>query len=162
MEAAGGQPPSGHVLILGGGTTGQALLNELVRTGAEVVVVERDPSVTAKLRSRGIRAICGEASDRRVLEAAGVDRARVISTVGRASDSEPARTAAGPGTEVLVRVPATEAEARGIREAGGTPVILPEGAAESLMEWYDRSAAELDRRLAERVGARNDREGPAP
>ena len=143
--------PAGHVLLLGGGTTGRTLLGELALPETDVVVVDRDPSVTARLRSRGIRAICGEASDPRVLEAVGARNARVvISTVGRTSDSEDVLAAVGSGTDVLVRV-TTEVEARRIRERGGTPVLVPERAAESLMEWYDRSAAELDRRLAERL-----------
>lgn len=147
-----GTAPAGHVLLLGGGTTGRTLLEGLSRSEAEVVVVDRDASVTAALRSRGVRAICGEASDPRILEAAGAGRARVVvSTLGRASDSQAVLAAVEPGTEVLVRVDTVE-EARKIREWGGTPVLLSERAAESLMEWYDRSAADLDRRLAERAG----------
>lgn len=146
-----GAAPGGHLLVLGGGSTARALLGLLPENGPGPVVVDRDPAVRAELRAAGVRAVCGEASDPRVLEAAGAGRARaVVSTVGRTAESEAVLEAAGPGTEVLVRA-FTEGEARWVRERGGTPVLFPEASAESLLEWYDRSRDALDRRLEERL-----------
>lgn len=146
-----GTAPAGHFVLLGAGSTGRALLDRLSSAGGDVVVVERDPSVVADLRSSGVRALCGEAGDPRILEAAGVGRARaVVSTVSRAADNGAVLSRAGPETDVVVRV-FTEEDARWIRRRGGEPVLVGEAAAESLLGWFDGSAADLDRRLASRL-----------
>jgi len=146
-----GTAPAGHLVLLGGGSTGRALVERLSPAGSDLLVVERDPSVVADLRSAGVRALCGEAGDPRILEAAGVGRARaVVSTVGRAADSGTVLSEAGPRTDVLVRV-FTEEDARWIRRRGGEPVLVGEAAAESLLRWLDRSGPELERRLEARL-----------
>lgn len=138
------EPPGGHVLVLGAGDTFRALMDALATDDRrDVLVVDRDPAVTEALREAGVRALCGEITDPRMLEAAGAGRARaVVSTVARPGDVEEALRAAGQETRVLVRA-TTEQEARWVRSLGGEPVLFAEGAADDLMAWYDRVAGEL-------------------
>lgn len=139
-----GELLSGHVLVLGAGDTFRGLLDRLpAGERHELVVVDRDPAVTEALRSGGVRALCGEVSDSRTLEVAGVERARaVVSTVSRPSDVEQALRAAGDDALLLVRA-TTDEEARWVRTRGGEPVLFAERAAADLMAWYDGVRGEL-------------------
>jgi CPA2 family monovalent cation:H+ antiporter-2 len=130
-------PAGGHVLILGSGTTGMPLLETLVGAGCEVVVVDDDPRVVARLREADIPVIRGDATDMDVLERANARTARAItSTVRRPEDNrrllEHAR-----GVPVIVRV-FEEADAAWVRELGGIPVLSSHAAAEGLLKWMDQ------------------------
>src|SRR5690606_2081320 len=82
------RPAGGHVLLLGSGTTGMPLLETLLASGHEVVVVDDDPSVVARLREAEIPVIRGDATDGEVLREARADRARAItSTIRRPEDN---------------------------------------------------------------------------
>lgn len=137
--ARGGQiePPSGgHVLMLGSGTTGTPLLETLFGSGCEVVVVDDDPAVVARLRNADVPVIRGDATDVAVLEEARAREARVItSTVRRPEDNrrllEHAR-----GVPVIVRV-FEEEDAEWVRDMGGIPVLYSEAAAEGLLRWWE-------------------------
>jgi CPA2 family monovalent cation:H+ antiporter-2 len=129
-------PAGGHVLILGSGSTGMPLVETILATGFEVVVVDDDPAVIARLQDADVPCIRGEATDLEVLAEANARTARVItSTVRRPEDNlrvlEFAR-----GVPVLVRVFEDE-EAAWVAAAGGTPVIYSQAAAEALLGWYD-------------------------
>lgn len=127
--------PSGHVLLLGAGSTGMPLLEDLIVSGCEVAVIDDDPAVIALLEGAGVRAIRGEASDPEVLELAGADRARAVSsTIRRPMDNEALLAMAG-GVPVLVRV-FEEDEAQWVRERGGEPVLYSEATADGLIEWF--------------------------
>ncbi|HSR43013.1 MAG TPA: cation:proton antiporter, partial [Longimicrobiales bacterium] len=71
-------PPADHVVLLGCGSNGATVLDLLLTHGAAVAVVEEDPAVADSLRKAGLAAYRGDASDPRVLAAAGADRARVV------------------------------------------------------------------------------------
>jgi voltage-gated potassium channel len=63
---------SGHVIICGWGRVGKASAQYLSATGQQIVVIDRDPE-----RIRGLpHATVGDVTDDRVLEAAGIARAR--------------------------------------------------------------------------------------
>lgn len=158
-----GPAPEGHVLLLGGGSTGRRLLRELTSAGCETVVVDEDPAVVDRLREAGVRAIRGDGSDPAVLLRAGAGRARaVVSTLRRIRDNRPVLEAVADRAPVLVRV-FDEEDAAWIRDLGGTPVLSSLRAAESLLEWYGSEREELDRRLAERLaGADRASDGRTP
>lgn len=129
-----GEPPRDHVLLLGAGSTGMPLIEDLLVQGARLVVVDEDPAVLARLDDAGIPTVRGEASDPEVLRRAGAHRARVVcSTIHRPADNDPVLAVAPEGS-VVVRV-FDEADADRIRRRGGTPVLYSAAAADAFMEW---------------------------
>jgi Kef-type K+ transport system membrane component KefB len=139
-----------HVLLLGAGSTGMAVLEELVFSGASVVVVDEDPAVMARLTEAGIPSEEGDAADRKVLERAGAERARVvISTIHRPRENQ-ALLELARGVPVLVRV-FDAADADWVRARGGMPLLYSEAAADALLEWYDEAEAELIGRVTARA-----------
>jgi CPA2 family monovalent cation:H+ antiporter-2 len=158
-DGGAGPPPAGHVLLLGGGSTGRRLREALTAAGCETVVVDEDPAVVERHRAAGARAIRGDGSDPAVLLRAGAGQARaVVSTLRRTRDSRAVLEAVADRVPVIVRVFDEEDAAR-VREDGGVPVLSSLGAAESLLAWYGDEREDLERRLAERVGAGTGRGG---
>jgi len=151
-----GASPTGHVLLLGAGSTGMPLLEDLILSGCRVAVLDDDPAVVRQVREAGVEAILGEAWDPAVLRAAGVDEARVVvSTIRRPRDNAAALAlAAGP---VVVRVFESD-DADWVRARGGEPILYSEAAAEALVTWWDGGREALARERRHR-GAR--REGGA-
>ena len=72
--AQGGEAPTGHVVILGGGRVGRAAARALRDAGIEATIVERLPE---RIRDEGDY-VEGDAADREVLEHAGIDRAAAV------------------------------------------------------------------------------------
>jgi len=136
------EPPShlrDHVLLLGCGSNGSAVLDLLLTYSVPAAVVEEDPAVVRSLQEAEIPAFRGDASDRSVLTAAGLPRTRlVICTLPRARDAGVALEAA-PAIPVLVRVFEAEEEAW-VRDRGGTPVSYAEAAADDFFHWFDEAS----------------------
>lgn len=144
---------SDHVLLLGCGSNGMAVLDLLFLEGVEVVVVDEDPRILTMLGGAGIPVVRGDAADSAVLEAAGIGRARVVvSTLRRVQDNEAALGGAR-GAPVLVRAFETEDEAW-VRRRGGTPVSFAEATAEDFLAWLD------ERQPSDRVGAEAGQTAP--
>jgi len=142
---------SGHIVLLGGGSTGLPLLETLLSAGLPLVVVDDDPAVIAQLRDADIECIRGDASDHALLERIRIADARiVVSTIRRPRDNRRLLEAAR-GVPVLCRV-FEPADARWVRELGGTPIVYSEAAADGLMRWYDGAKPALEQRLATRSG----------
>jgi len=134
--------PTGHVLLLGCGENGMPLLETLAAAGHEVVVVDDDPAVIARLRGSDIACVRGDGSDPVVLEAVGARRARaIISTIRRPVENRVVLESAA-GVPVVARV-FTEVEAERIAALGGTPILYSRSAADDFLHWLDQ---------AERVG----------
>jgi len=102
-----------------------------------------------RLREAGIRAIRGDATDRRVLERAGAARARVVTSEIRRPRDNAVLLEMARGTPVLVRVFEDE-EARWVRDRGGEPILYSDATAEGLIEWFLDHRGELDRNAATR------------
>ena len=65
-----------HYIVCGGGEVGQCIIEELIKTKRDFVVIERDPAVVLELRKLGDIAILeGLADEEETLEKAGVERA---------------------------------------------------------------------------------------
>ncbi|MEJ2540898.1 MAG: cation:proton antiporter, partial [Gemmatimonadota bacterium] len=149
-------PPRDHVLVLGAGSTGSALLEDLILADCTLVVVDDDPGLAARLREAGIVVVRGNASDPRILAAAGASRARlIISTLHHPRDVETLLETT-EGVPILVRV-FDEPEARWMRARGAEPVLFHQASARGLLQWAREESEELDRRLAARLG-----EAPQP
>jgi Kef-type K+ transport system membrane component KefB len=133
----GGDPPRGHVLLLGCGEGGLPMLETLITAGEDVFVIDDDPEVIARLQEGDVRCLRGDASDLEVLRAAGAEHARLISsTIRRPRDNELLlqRVREVP---VLVRVFEDE-DAEWARQHGAIPVVYSEAAADEFLAWFDR------------------------
>jgi Kef-type K+ transport system membrane component KefB len=139
--------PEDHVLLLGCGDSGMPLLETLLTSGHEVVVVDEDPAVIERLHEGEIACIRGDGSDRDVLQIANAQRARlIISTMRRTSDNESLLRFVD-GVPVLVRV-FEPVDAEQIRALGGSPILYSKAAADDLLRWLEQ---------AEGVGVENER-----
>ncbi len=125
------------VLLLGYGSNGNRLLKPLRDGGNQVVVVDEDAAVIRRLRREGVSCVRGEVSDRRVLERAGIDRAKaVLLSIRRVADAESLLRRIGPmEIPVFVRV-FSEEEAARMRKLGALPIILSQAGADAFMEWW--------------------------
>lgn len=127
--------PEGHILLLGCGRHGQALLEDLIVTRHEIVVVDDDPALIGRLRDAGVTAVRGDISDMELLRAVGADRAQVvISTVRRREENAPLLELA-QGRVVLVRAFNVE-DGVWIQERGGRPVLYSEAALTDFRRWF--------------------------
>jgi CPA2 family monovalent cation:H+ antiporter-2 len=148
-----------HVLVLGAGSTGSLLLEDLILADCRLVVVDDDPSLAARVREAGIQVVRGNASDPRVLAAAGAGEARlIISTLHHPRDVETLLEMVDD-VPVLVRV-FDEPEAEWMRARGGEPVLFHEASAHGLLEWTREESAELDQSLRDRLPAAPEGDPP--
>lgn len=118
-----------HVVVCGFGRMGSALGEALETFQLPYVVVETDPEIVRALRSRGVRCLYGDAAHGRVLEAAGVGRARLVAITlpdhARAADAVRQARTLNRRAPVLARAHFAEVAER-LQAAGATEVIQPE------------------------------------
>ncbi|HUE95296.1 MAG TPA: cation:proton antiporter [Longimicrobiaceae bacterium] len=150
-----GEPPSGHVLLLGCGDNGMPLLETLLGAGHSVVVVDDDPSVIEALQEGDVPCIRGDGSDFDVLQRAGAQNAAVvISTMRRPRDSLHVLRRIR-NVPVLVRV-FDDDDAKRIARHGGIPISYADAATEDFFSWLDQAAAiglTAERRTRPRKGS---------
>lgn len=128
-------PPEGHVLILGGGSSGIRLLETLVGIPRDIWVVDDDPAVVEQLGQAGFPVVRGDATDAEVLRNAGVHQARlVISTIRYLEDSATVLAMAGD-VPVVVRA-FEDSDAEWIEERGGIAISYAEAAVEDFLNWF--------------------------
>ena len=72
---------TGHIIVCGFGRIGVMLARDLAAGGAAFVVVEREEARLQEARDLGYLAWPGDATDEIVLQAAGIERARILATV---------------------------------------------------------------------------------
>jgi len=71
-----------HFIVCGAGETGQYVVQELLKTGYDFVVIDHDEERLEKIRHLGeFPVLQGDAADEEVLASAGLDRARGVVTV---------------------------------------------------------------------------------
>jgi len=117
-----------HVVLLGGDRTGRSILSSLKKNGEKVLVVDFNPDIVNKLKSRGEEAIFADASDPDVLELTNMSEAKmIISTVKDIDDSLSLLTLIKQrGIAVPTIVDAeTVAQATLLYDAGASYVIFP-------------------------------------
>jgi CPA2 family monovalent cation:H+ antiporter-2 len=98
---------TGHVVIVGYGRVGRRIGDELAKVGVAFVVAEQNREKVDEMRSKGVHAVVGNASEPAVLVQAHVARARLLviatpDTVGVRRMIETAKTL-NPRIEVVVR-----------------------------------------------------------
>ncbi|MEE8194454.1 MAG: cation:proton antiporter [Dehalococcoidales bacterium] len=74
----GKQQLSGHAVICGHGRVGNTLTKVLEQRNLSFLVIDIDPQVISRLRSRGIPCIYGDASNPEILAHTGLTRARLL------------------------------------------------------------------------------------
>lgn len=67
-----------RAIIIGGGRVGTALAKRLEDRGEDVLIIENDTEAIEELRSDGFTVESGDGSRKEMLEAAGVDNAKVV------------------------------------------------------------------------------------
>lgn len=68
---------TGHFIVCGAGRLGRVVIDEMLRDGVSLVVIDHDPSRYSDLEEReGIFLLEGDATREQTLELAGIDRAR--------------------------------------------------------------------------------------
>lgn len=130
--------PSGHVLWIGAGAGSRPVIAELARAKVALVVVEGDPGAARDLEREGIRVLRGDGGDPRVLEAAGLTRARlVVSTMRSRGDNERlVRMAREASVPVWVRVFSSDLGAR-MEALGARVFVESEAGLEGVLGWVD-------------------------
>ncbi|RMF00066.1 MAG: potassium channel protein [Chloroflexi bacterium] len=119
-----------HCIICGFGRMGSSLAAEMQARGASVIAVDTDPDVVDYCHMLGVPALQGNASDNRVLQQAGIERATSLVAATR-SDAEnvfiilTARSInPDPGLQIISRANA-ENSAEKMKKAGADSVISP-------------------------------------
>ena len=72
---------SKHAIVCGFGRVGRILADELVRSGQEFVVIDNNQERLQEAETMGMYVIVGNATEEKVLESAGIARARVLASV---------------------------------------------------------------------------------
>ena len=115
-EAPMALPHSGHAVVVGHGRVGSSITRALEQERLPFVVVERDRPRYDALRTRGVPAVFGDATDPEMLRSAAVGTARLL--IVATPDSYRARRvlelaeAANPGIQAVVRTHSEDELAR--------------------------------------------------
>ena len=75
-----------RAIVVGGGRVGRELAERLESRGEEVVVVEKDQRVIEELRRAGLTVHNGDGTERKVLEKAGIEKAKIVAMATRDDD----------------------------------------------------------------------------
>ena len=117
-----------HVIICGFGRIGAMLARDLSTGGAAFVILDHDEARLAEARALGYLCWAGDATDEDVLRAAGVERARVLTTVLPSDAANVFITLSArslnPHLQIIARgeTPSTESK---LLQAGANQVVLP-------------------------------------
>ena len=70
------------VIVVGGGKVGRYLINDLLKKGNKVVLIEQDREKGDKIKKKyGIEVFCGDGSEQKVLEKAGIENCEAVLAV---------------------------------------------------------------------------------
>jgi voltage-gated potassium channel len=119
---------SGHIIICGYGRMGQAVVRDLRRRNASLVVVDCSSDKTARMEEEGILYVLGDATEEETLAKAGLQRASgLVTLLGRDADNVYVTLTARAGNDKLKIVSRAEAQATEakLKRAGADRVITP-------------------------------------
>jgi monovalent cation:H+ antiporter-2, CPA2 family len=119
----------GHVVIAGGGRIGQHVARVLQQLDLSCVLLELDYRVVEQVKQAGFPVIYGDAGQSTVLEAAAIDKARLLlvttpAVVVAQSIVEKAREL-NPDLKIVARAEGVE-QMQALFEKGATEVVQPE------------------------------------
>lgn len=118
----------GHTLVAGYGRVGALVCDELAESDMPFVVIDSDADAIAEIEKRGYYYVHGDATEEKILNDAGLDRARVLVTVmpNDAANVFITLTARqlAPSVMIVARaeLPSTQKK---LKQAGANHVILP-------------------------------------
>jgi voltage-gated potassium channel len=119
---------SGHIVVCGYGRFGRVVVDELLRAGERVVVVDLAEGLEEELAAAGLPVVVGSAVSDEILVRAGVPRARAI-VVATSSDADNVFvTLAARELNPAIRIYArgeSDAAARRLERAGACSVTSP-------------------------------------
>jgi CPA2 family monovalent cation:H+ antiporter-2 len=119
----------GHVILCGYGRVGSAVAEALETFGIRYVVIETDPDIVRGLRTRRIPSLFGDASQARLLHAAGAEHAALavvaLPELDRVRLAVRKLRQTNPSLPILARSQDRAHHTR-LREAGASEVIQPE------------------------------------
>ena len=119
-----------HVIICGYGRNGKEAAEELMRSGRQFVVIEKDPDVQPVNKVNGLfHILYGDATSDNTLKMAGLERASVIiiTTSSDASNVFITLTAREMKPDILIIARASEKETESkLHRAGANKVIMPD------------------------------------
>lgn len=132
------ESPENHVVLVGCGEHGMDLLEWLLEHQQQVVVIDDDGGVVERVEEMGGTAVLGDATDPKVLKAAGASQARIIiSTMRRSQDNEALLDQTEQVKTVFSVFDPEEAER--LRRNGGIPILESYAAADELIEWFEKT-----------------------
>lgn len=118
----------GHVVVCGFGRIGVMLAKDLAAGGAPFLVLERNDKRLAEAEALGYLAMQGDATDETALQAAGIERARVLATVLPDDAANVFITLSArslnPELQIIARGEAPSTESK-LLQAGANKVVLP-------------------------------------
>lgn len=125
-----------HIVVCGAGRVGRAVINELMEEKQNFVVIEKDQARLEELQELGVPFITGDATEDRMLLAAGMNRARsVITTLADDAGNLMITIACkdfNPGARVVARANRPESIIR-LSRAGADTVVCPSAIAGNRM-----------------------------
>jgi voltage-gated potassium channel len=119
---------AGHIIVAGFGRMGSLVCEELAAAGEAFVLIEQSPDRVAEIERRGYLYISGDATEEKVLQEAGLERARALVTVVP-SDADSvfitltARELA-PRVRIIARAEMPTSQKK-LHQAGANHVVLP-------------------------------------
>jgi voltage-gated potassium channel len=117
-----------HYIICGYGRIGKVVVEELLKSGLPLIVIETDGAEVQDMLERGILAIQGNAGDESILKRAGIERAKVLVCVA-ASDADNlfiTITARGLNKDLLIAARAETRETeKKMLQVGANKVVSP-------------------------------------
>ena len=122
-------PTQNHMVLVGYGRVGRLLAASLKARGTRLIVVEEDGGRVEAARAAGYEVIEGNATDKRVLLAAGIERASTLLIAGPEGFEGGAIAERGRALKPTLRIVArahSEAEVAHFNKFGVTDVVLGE------------------------------------
>jgi len=142
-----------RIAIIGAGRFGSTLAESLVRKGAEVVVLERNPDIVQRMASVVTRAVTGDGTDERVLAEAGVaDCDTAVVAIGNNMEGSILATVLLKELEVprVVAKAVTDTHGKVLERVGADLVVYPDREraqrlarsllADSVLDYFEISA----------------------
>lgn len=118
-----------HVVVCGFGALGKTVCESLEKHGENYVIVDLDPKVVAHLKEQGVAVVEGDALDGKVLEKAGVKRAKRLVSALPTDSSNVFLTLTAKEINPIVMVATrayTEEAIKKLHRAGADVIVMPE------------------------------------
>ncbi len=144
-------PPAHRAIVVGYGPVGRTLVRLLRDNQLEPTVIELNHETCKELRTEGIHAVYGDASQREVLEQAGLRHAASLVFASSGSPDAVVRQAKALHPDVLILARTTYLrEVSALKAAGAEVVVAAEaevalGMTEHLLQQLGATAEQLDR-----------------